>query len=265
MDVRFSEIPVISHEPSVLTQRADVILRYLGYPADKVKILDGGIHAWKVQGKPIVGAEAMGTATHFSHAPKTFPQSSAGESLLIGRDEFLQIVQDTLNHSTPTILIDTRDEPEWMGKTSSPYGLDFCPRMGRIPGAHWIEWKRMMEKNEAGVAHIKNPEEVLNICGEFQIGPETPVVVFCFKGARASNTLVALQDAGVKDVRLYMGSWYVCSDHILEAKMLTSMVTGMSGLETRHFLSSRLPKECTNKEGNIDHQEYAVKLVREHH
>jgi thiosulfate/3-mercaptopyruvate sulfurtransferase len=34
-----------------------------------------------------------------------------------------------------------------------------------------------------------------------------PVVIYCFKGARASNTFVALADADVKNVSLYFGSW----------------------------------------------------------
>ena len=36
---------------------------------------------------------------------------------------------------------------------------------------------------------------------------DTPVIVYCFEGARASNTFVALEEAGVTDVRIYFGSW----------------------------------------------------------
>ena len=39
------------------------------------------------------------------------------------------------------------------------------------------------------------------------VGPSTPVVLYCFKGARAPNTLVALKEAGITDVRMYFGSW----------------------------------------------------------
>ena len=35
----------------------------------------------------------------------------------------------------------------------------------------------------------------------------TTVYSYCFKGAPASNTFVALKEAGVKDVRMYFGSW----------------------------------------------------------
>ena len=38
------------------------------------------------------------------------------------------------------VKLDTRDVDEWIAELSSPYGKDFCPRKGRIPGARWIEW-----------------------------------------------------------------------------------------------------------------------------
>ena len=33
------------------------------------------------------------------------------------------------------------------------------------------------------------------------------MILYCFKGARTSNTFVALKQAGIKDVRNYFGSW----------------------------------------------------------
>ena len=44
-------------------------------------------------------------------------------------------------------------------------------------------------------------------CATVGITPETPVIVYCFKGARASNTFVALEEAGIKNVGIYFGSW----------------------------------------------------------
>lgn len=37
------------------------------------------------------------------------------------------------------VKLDVRDVDEWVGTSSSPYGVDFCPRKGRIPGAVWLE------------------------------------------------------------------------------------------------------------------------------
>lgn len=36
---------------------------------------------------------------------------------------------------------------------------------------------------------------------------EMPVILYCFKSARTSNTFIALKEASIKDVRTYFGSW----------------------------------------------------------
>src|SRR5665647_2025860 len=92
------------------------------------------------------------------------------------------------------------------GQKSSPYGKDFCPRKGRIPGAVWLEWYRMMKPTAEG-PRFKSKEEILAECATVGISQNTPVYLYCFKGARASNTFLALKNAGVKDVRMYFGSW----------------------------------------------------------
>ena len=99
-----------------------------------------------------------------------------------------------------------RDVDEWIGDSSSPYGKDFCPRKGRIPGAVWLEWYRMMKPTAEG-PRFKSKDEILAECATVGITQNTPVYLYCFKGARASNTFLALKNAGVKDVRMYFGSW----------------------------------------------------------
>jgi len=39
------------------------------------------------------------------------------------------------------------------------------------------------------------------------ISTDDTVYLYCFKGARASNTFLALKQAGFSDVRMYFGSW----------------------------------------------------------
>ncbi|SDP18206.1 thiosulfate/3-mercaptopyruvate sulfurtransferase [Pseudomonas arsenicoxydans] len=174
--------------------RGYVLLRYLGYPRDKIKILHGGYSAWRNAGLP-------STSEASTPAPATFPSANGERSLFVNLDEMKRIV------ATPNIVkLDVRDVDEWIGESSSPYGKDFCPRKGRIPGSVWLEWYRMMKPTSQGPM-FKSPSEILAECATVGIGPDTPVVVFCFKGARASNTFVALEEAGIRNVRLYLGSW----------------------------------------------------------
>jgi thiosulfate/3-mercaptopyruvate sulfurtransferase len=104
------------------------------------------------------------------------------------------------------IKLDVRDIDEWIGESSSPYGKDFCPRKGRLPNAKWIEWYRMMKPTAAGPM-FKSPDEVRAECRSAGIGPDATIYLYCFKGARASNTYLALKEAGYENVKMYFGSW----------------------------------------------------------
>jgi thiosulfate/3-mercaptopyruvate sulfurtransferase len=172
--------------------RGYVLLTYLGYP--KVKILHGGYAAWTAAGLPT-------TTDVPAPTPKTFPLDAAAMGILVDLQAMKAAVAD------PNVVkLDTRDVDEWIADSSSPYGKDFCPRKGRIPGARWIEWYRMMKPSAAGPM-FKSRDEILAECATVGVTPKTPVVLYCFKGARASNTLVALKEAGIENVTLYFGSW----------------------------------------------------------
>jgi len=172
--------------------RGYFLLSWLGY--EKAKVLHGGFHAWKAAGLPVSTDPA-------TPAAKSFQLSNAGSGMMIDRDAMLAAVGNDA-----IIKLDVRDVDEWIGTSSSPYGPDFCPRKGRIPGARWLEWYRLMKPTGAGPM-FKTPDEIMAEAHTVGVGPSTPVYLYCFKGARASNTLVALREAGVRDVRMYFGSW----------------------------------------------------------
>jgi thiosulfate/3-mercaptopyruvate sulfurtransferase len=172
--------------------RGYFLLTFLGYP--KIKVLHGGYAAWTAAGLPV------STETPAPMA-KTFPVDMAAGSVIIDAQAMLDATKK------PSIAkLDVRDVDEWIGESSSPYGKDYCPRKGRIPGAKWIEWYRMMKPTAEG-QRFKSKAEILAECASVGITQDTPVYLYCFKGARASNTFLALKEAGVKDVKMYFGSW----------------------------------------------------------
>jgi len=172
--------------------RGYFLLTFLGYP--RIKVLHGGFSAWTAAGLPV-------TTEVPSPAPAAFPVDEAAGTVVIDAATMLSAVAD------PQVAkLDVRDVDEWIGESSSPYGKDFCPRKGRIPGAVWIEWYRMMKPTAEG-PRFKSAPEIMAECATVGITPDTPVYLYCFKGARASNTFLALKEAGVKDVKMYFGSW----------------------------------------------------------
>lgn len=171
--------------------RGYFLLKYLGYP--KVSILHGGYRAWESAG--------LATTAEIPVPQKKLLPLELDTSIMVTTEEMLRALND------PKIIkLDVRDYDEWMGESSSPYGVDFCPRKGRIPGAVWIEWYELMVP-DAEIPMFKSTEEILNLCREVGITPDSTVYIYCFKGSRASNTLLALQEAGIKDVKNYFSSW----------------------------------------------------------
>lgn len=170
--------------------RGYYILTWLGYP--KIRVLNGGFSAWKAAGLPV-------STTAPTPVPKAFPVTACS-------DVMVTLDQVKVALGGDTVLLDVRDVDEWIGESSSPYGKDFAPRKGRLPGAKWIEWYRFMKPSPQGPL-FKSPAEIQAECATAGIKPDDKIFLYCFKGARASNTFLALKQAGFKDVRMYFGSW----------------------------------------------------------
>lgn len=171
--------------------RGYFLLNWLGY--SKAAILDGGLKGWLTAGFQL-STDAV------SPKPGKFPVSTQTMPVMLTKEEVKQAIENQMP------LLDVRDAVEWVGESSSPYGIDFAPRKGRLPGAKWIEWYRFMKPSSCGPT-FKSEREVLAECATAGLKKTDPVYLYCFKGARASNTYVALKQAGFDDVRIYFGSW----------------------------------------------------------
>ncbi|WP_271411248.1 sulfurtransferase [Pseudomonas sp. Q1-7] len=167
------------------------LLQYLGYP--KVGILDGGLRAWQAFGGTVDTAAVTPDSVSFPLRPRA--------ELLVTKEQMLAALAD------PAIkLLDNRDKDEWLAESSSPYGKDFAPRKGRIPGAVWLEWYELMDTSQP-IAAFKSAEQVRALATERGLRPDDDIIIYCFKGARAANTFVAMQLAGFTRLRIYLGSW----------------------------------------------------------
>src|SRR6266540_2721311 len=172
--------------------RGYFLLRYLGY--SKVSVLHGGLQGWLAAGYPV-------TTRSTTARPALFP-TAVDERLMVTRDEMLAALGDAR-----VTTLDVRDEPEWLGQASAPPGSeDPSLRKGRIPGARPLPWRRMLS-GPPGQTRFRSAAEVLELCRGIGLDPRSRVFIYCFKGARAASTLVALERAGFTDVRNYFASW----------------------------------------------------------
>ena len=174
--------------------RGYFLLTLLGHA--NTGILDGGLDQWKSEGYPLESKPVV-------VAPSNF-KASLQQACLATLDDVIEALEQ------PDIkLLDNRDKDEWLGISSAPagdYSADYLPRKGRIPGARWIEWRQFMESKE-GILHFKSPQQIISICAQAGLYPNDDIIIYCFKGARAANTYIALKLAGFKHVRNYFGSW----------------------------------------------------------
>ncbi|MEH6609011.1 MAG: cupin domain-containing protein [Halioglobus sp.] len=169
-------------------------LSLFGHPS--VGILDGGLARWRADHLPLTKGDSTVVSSNFD-----FPVQLDELATI---DDVLYAVED------PRIkLLDDRGRSEWSGRASAPdavYGADFTPRKGRMPGACWIEWQLFMEDIN-GISYFKSSAEIRSLCAQAGLYPDDPIIVYCFKGARSSNTYVALKTAGFLHVKNYLGSW----------------------------------------------------------
>lgn len=169
-------------------------LNFFGH--ENAAVLDGGYKAWKVEGLPVDDEAVVREPSEFS--------ITLNESVLARKEEVLAAIDDP-----SVVLLDNRDAREWFCEGSSPYDTpeeDFSPRRGRIPGATWVQWTDLMDDSDSPT--FRSAEEIREIMKSRGIEPEDDVIIYCFKGSRASNTFAALKYAGFTKLRNYLGSWY---------------------------------------------------------
>ena len=172
--------------------RGSYLLNLFGHK--NVRVLHGSWELWSKKGLPTVSESTKSQE-------KGDIKLEWNPSIWSDKEDVLRALE-----TKDAILLDVRDFDEWKGESSSPYGVDYAPRKGRIPGAIHIFWKDFMVEKD-GVTFMKTPEEILKITAEKGITPDKNVIIYCFKGARASNTFIALRTAGFENITNYFASW----------------------------------------------------------
>jgi thiosulfate/3-mercaptopyruvate sulfurtransferase len=163
---------------------------------ENAAVLDGGFKAWEEAGLPVDDVPV--------ERPRSDFKASLNRHMLALKEDVVAALEDE-----NVKLLDNRDAVEWFCESSSPYDTpeeDFSPRRGRIPGATWVEWTKLMTDSESPT--FRSPEEIREIMGSAGLTPDDDIIIYCFKGSRASNTFAALRSAGFGRLRNYLGSWY---------------------------------------------------------
>ena len=167
------------------------ILKYLGHKEENIKVLDGGYESWC--------NNSFATSRDARHNKASKFTVNIDKDFFVDYDEMLQIIYDK-----NIITLDVRDEDEWIGISSSPYGIDYAPKKGRLPNAVWIEWYEFITHDMMSVGSLSKIKLALE---QKNIHQKDQIVLYCFKGARLSNSYIALRKLGYENIRIYFAGW----------------------------------------------------------
>lgn len=162
------------------------------YDFDSVKIVNGGLDAWKEINGAISTENTEMVAARF-----TLPKQSSLKYLATKED-----VLGLLAEKSRRLIIDSRTEDEFSGKRQKKG----AHTGGRIPGSIWIDWADCMDFDET--KKFKSYEALSQIYKDFEVDQEQAIVAYCHSGVRSAHTTFVLtQLLGHKNVRNYDGSW----------------------------------------------------------
>lgn len=190
---RIGKLGLAQNSPTVIyddTKAKDAariwwILRYFG--ASDVRLLNGGLPAWKAGGYSLSMAATI-------PAPREFTAAAPSDNRLATKDRILK----ALKADQKPQLIDARSEAEHCGTTR------LAKRGGAIPGSLHLEWSDTLDPK---TQKFKGPAELAKLFKAAGIDLNRPAITYCQSGGRAAVMAFALELMGARDVANYYRSW----------------------------------------------------------
>ncbi len=157
------------------------------YGIKDIKIVDGGLPAWKAAG-------FAATQDYFGNPPGNLPTK--------GPPEIAVTIDDVLKYKDKPgyVLVDARPLNEYQGND------EVWLRKGHIPGAISFHWAKLVEKDNTH--KFKKPEDVRAELEAAGITPDKDILCYCGTSREGSLLRFYLKHvAGYPKVRLYEGAW----------------------------------------------------------
>ncbi len=181
--------------------RPALMLRALGH--ERVHVLHGGMAGWLDAGGALSGGAPR-------REPTRWPRG-ANPGAVVGIDTVREILG-----RPEVVLLDVRSDEEWEGKKE----MQGNPRLGRLPGARHLEWRSLIVRRDAWpdgtgsprdgdqlLFRLHNPAALRAMLAAVGVEDDTEVMLYCQKSHRASVVFIALEALGIRNARVYAGSF----------------------------------------------------------
>lgn len=163
------------------------LLGWFGHSAQAV--LDSGVQGW---------GDPLETAIPYTQ-PGNFKAKAPQRSRIMDFDQVRRLSAAAKGGArSPRVVIDARVGERYRGEREP---ID--PKKGHIPGAVSAPWIDNLDSD----AKFKSPEELRRKFEALGVDGKNGAVVYCGSGVNACHDLLAMEIAGIPDVRLYEGSW----------------------------------------------------------
>ncbi|SEA63326.1 thiosulfate/3-mercaptopyruvate sulfurtransferase [Thalassobacillus cyri] len=167
---------------SVMAARMLWLLKYVGH--GKVYLLDGGIDAWTKAGLPLE-KEAPRLERAASYPIELQHDMACGEAYVRAR-------QDEEN----TVLVDSRSFERYAG-WKEPIDI----KSGHIPGAVQYDWVDVYKEDGTWKSKAELQQHFQ------ELSDHKEIIVYCGSGVTAASNVIGLWEAGMDQVKLYVGSF----------------------------------------------------------
>jgi thiosulfate/3-mercaptopyruvate sulfurtransferase len=181
------DMTIVVYDSSDLIGGARVYWMFKHYGARDVRLLEGGMKAWRASGYPTeAGASTRARETFVAHFDAA--TLATAESVLAA------------SVTGEAQIVDARSGPRFAGSVPEPRpGL----RAGHVPSARNVPWRTLVDET----GKLKAPDAVAAAFASAGVDVERPIITTCGSGVSAAILVLGLESLGKTGIGLYDGSW----------------------------------------------------------
>lgn len=178
---------IVVYDTAGMFSAARVWWMFKIFGAKNVRVLDGGMPAWKSAGFEVTDKKPSPNVAQF--------KTSLDATRIVSLAEMRQRVKNN-----DAQILDARGAARFLGQAAEPRaGM----RAGHMPGATNIPYSTLLHANGT----FKSKAELRALFAAQDINLEGSTITTCGSGVTAAIILLALELIGKTDTRLYDGSW----------------------------------------------------------